>query len=114
VNYNIAPRTLLAVPLPIGKAKFFPLPERFYANYRFDRRQASTADRVRGTDSLVTRPTVSGHSGAINMGADSRPFEFLHHHIEAARNLNLRSPGLLGGRVHFGRVVTWSQSADAS
>ncbi len=112
VSYNVALRQTLAVPVPIIKPSFYPLPERAYMNYRFDQRRTSTADRPVGTDDLIARSLVKGNSGTIQMGADSRPFDFLHHHIEALRNLNLPYRPL--GKVNFGRVVNWNQTQDAS
>ncbi len=114
VNYNIAPRSLLALPMPFTPVKFFPLPERFYASYRFDQRESSTSYRDLNTLVLSDPNRSSGHSGSISLGSDTRPFDFYHHHIEAVRNLNLPSPGLFGGALQFGRVVTWSQTNDAS
>src|SRR5262249_10013183 len=92
VNYAVAPRNLLKVPLPWIKPRLFPLPERFYTTWRVDQRHESTADRLTdslGIDHLVPRNPIGGRSGSIGMGADTRPFDFLHHHIEAMRNLNL-------------------------
>ena len=116
VNYNIAPRSLLGVPLPLSKRKFFPLPERAYANYRFDRRESQTKDRNLSTGALDPRAPVSGKSGTINMGADSRPLDMIHHHIEAVRNTNLRSYDKDGKALGWklGRVVAWSQTNDLS
>ena len=109
VNYNIAPRQLLVIPL-IGKAKFFPLPDRFYWNYRYDQRHSEAADRISGTDQLVSRIPVDGRASTLQFGADTHPFDFLGHHFEAVRNMELKSG--LGGLDWLGRVVTWNQRFD--
>jgi hypothetical protein len=112
VNWNIAPRSLLAMPLPIVRTKLYLLPERIYSNYRWDKRRSSVADRILGTDDLVPRGTVSGSSGIIVQGADTRPIDMLHHHIEAQRNLSLPYRPL--GRLNIGMVTGWNQNVDAS
>ena len=116
LNYNIAPRNLLTVPLLLTKSKFHPLPERAYANYRFDRRDGQTSDRNNVTGGLDDRAPVTGKSGTINMGADTRPLDFYHHHIEAVRNTNLRAYDSKGKPIGLGlgRVITWNQTNDVS
>ncbi len=114
VNYLIAPRSLLQIPMPFLKARLFPLPERMYANWRVDVRRENASDRLTdslGVDHLVDRNPIGGRSGAINMGADTRPFDFFHHHIEALRNLQL---GYDVFSLNVGRVTTWSQTNDAT
>jgi hypothetical protein len=113
VNYGIAPRSLLAIPLPLTKARFYPLPERFYWNYAVSSSQSRAFDRTRD-GGLLLRNSVAGRAASVNFGADTRPFEFLHHHFEALRNLML-APALREkiGPINFGRVVTWRQNMDA-
>ncbi len=110
VNYGIAPRTLLAIPM-FGKAKLYPLPDRFYWNYRYDRRRAEASDRLSVTDPLVPRIPVDGRASTLNFGADTHPFDFIGHHFEAVRNMELKSG--IQGLDWLGRVVTWNQRFDA-
>jgi hypothetical protein len=117
VNYSIAPRSALPLHIPLTKARLFPLPERFYVNYRSDERRSATADRLNGTDTFIPRSLVGGRSAGINVGMDLRPFDFLHHHYEAVRNLNLQYrpvPRLFNGSLNLGSVVSWSQNLDAN
>jgi hypothetical protein len=111
INYAIAPRSLLGLRVPGLKGKFFPLPERLYTNYRVDERNSEIADRIAGTDDFVPRSAVGGRSATIQFGADTRPFEFIRHHYEASRNLNL--PYRVGS-VNIGQVVNWNQNVDAT
>ena len=114
VNYGISPRSLLVVGLPATKMKFYPLPERAYWNYSVSTSEAETFDRRRDGSGLVLRNAVTGRTAFINFGADTRPFEILHHHFEGVRNLTLPDAQLEKlGFVNLGRVVTWRQSMDA-
>ena len=98
------------------RAKFYPLPERFFWNYGVQKSVSQSSDRIRtpsGDLSLIDRPQLVGRTAAINFGADSRPFDFFHHRFEAVRNLEL--PDSLRNQIGFvnlGRVVTWNQSMD--
>jgi len=112
VNYGSALRSLMAIPLPLVRSKLYPMPERIYANYRFDTRSSDIADRVVGTDLILPRNSVGGRSGAISMGSDVRPFDFFHNHLEAQRNLSL--PWRPTGGINVGRNVSWAQTNDAN
>src|SRR5439155_15023862 len=46
VNYTVAPRKLLSLPMPLTKLRVFPLPERFYWNYGITRTGALSEERV--------------------------------------------------------------------
>jgi hypothetical protein len=115
VNYSISPRRLLPVPLPGLKARFWPLPERFYWNYSVATRSSRTYDRLRdASSSRVLRNTTTGRTAFIDFGADSRPLDILHHQFQARRNLTLADPLLEQiGFVNLGRVVQWNQSMDS-
>jgi hypothetical protein len=115
VGYSISPRRLLPIPLPATKARFWPLPERFYWNYSVATRSNRTYDRVRdATGSLVLRNATLGRTANIDFGADSRPFDFLHHQFQARRNLTLPTPLLQQiGFINLGRIVQWNQSMDS-
>lgn len=113
VNYNIAPRNLLTFRLPIFGAKMYPLPERFYWNYKYDKRESQTFDRQTDTGDLVPRSPVNGEAAAVVFGADTRPFDWFHHSFTANRNLSLPNPAKHFGVLQIGRVVNWNQSMDA-
>jgi len=115
VGYSIAPRKLLGVPLPGTKVRLWPLPERFYWNYAIATRRSHTYDRLRdGSGALVLRNATQGRSAGIDFGADTRPFDFLHHQFQAHRNLTLPDPlREQWGFINFGRVVQWNQSMDS-
>ena len=117
VNYQIAPRKLLVLPIPLSKARVYLLPERAYWNYaRTDTRNQSY-DRVGAQrDSLRLRSDVLGRAAAVDFGADSRPVDLFHHHIEGHRNLVLPEDQVRNDRYKFinlGRVTNWRQSMDA-
>lgn len=115
VNYSITPRNLLTVSMPGTKLRLFPLPERIYWNYSLATRESRTYDRNRdSTGSLVLRNLTKGRTAFINFGADTRPFDLLHHHFEGVRNLTL-SEDLTQkiGFINLGRLVSWRQSMDA-
>ena len=95
VNYQIAPRKLLAIPLPLMKGRLYPLPERAYWNYSVSTTRSVSYERLGAElDSLRLSRDVSGRAAGINFGADTRPLDLVQHHIEGRRNLTLpRGPG---------------------
>jgi hypothetical protein len=115
VNYSIAPRQLLRLPIPATKLSFFPLPERFYWNYSVATSQGTSFQRQLDTNGVrVALRDFEGRQASIQFGADSRPLDFFHHSFSATRNLALPNPLLEHlGFVNFGRVVSWSQQMDA-
>ncbi|HTK30834.1 MAG TPA: cell surface protein SprA [Candidatus Saccharimonadaceae bacterium] len=115
VNYGIAPRNLMTLALPGTKLKIYPLPERFYWNYQILTTESRTYDRLRdSTGSLVLRNLTKGRTALINFGADTRPFDLLHHHVEGVRNLTLADNlNQSLGFINFGRLVSWRQSFDS-
>ncbi len=117
VSYQIAPRKLLAVPLPLSHVRFFPLPERFYWNYARSDLRTISFDRVGALrDSLQLRNDLTGRAATIDFGADTRPFDMLHHHIEGHRNLMLPSSQVKNyqfGFINLGALTNWRQSMDA-
>jgi motility/secretion related protein SprA len=115
VNYSISPRRLLAVPLPGTKAKLWPLPERVFWNYSVGTTSSRTYDRLRdASGTLVLRNDSKGRTASIDFGADSRPFDILHHQFQARRNLTLPDRQLERiGFINLGRVVQWNQSMDS-
>jgi hypothetical protein len=111
VNYNIAPRTLLQVPMPFMKARFYPLPERVYWNYQVTSTHSEAFTRVFGTDSLRPSSSQNGRAASVDFGADTRPFDLLSHHVEGRRNLALNGVRLDRlGFINLGRVTSWRQS----
>lgn len=111
VNYSIAPRQLLPVPMPFMKAKFFPLPERFYWNYGVTTTKTDAFTRTFGSDTLRPSSSQNGRAANLNFGADTRPFDLLSHHIEGQRNLALEGVRLEQiGFINFGRLTSWRQS----
>ena len=117
VNYTVAPRKLLAFGVPLSKTRFYPLPERAYWNYSVTSNRSVSFDRIGALrDSLRLRNDVVGRSAAIDFGADSRPFDFLHHHVDGRRNLVLPADEVRSDRIGFinlGRVTSWRQNMDA-
>jgi len=117
VNYQIAPRKLLAFGLPASKARFYLLPERAYWNYSVATSRSVSFERVGAQrDSLRLRSDNRGRSAFVDFGADSRPIDLFHHHVEARRNLTLPSDQVRMERIGFinlGRVTSWRQSMDA-
>ena len=117
VNYNIAPRKLLTIGIPLSKGRFYLLPERAYWNYSVISTRNVSFDRVGAQrDSLRKRIDVTGRSAFVNFGADSRPIDLLHHHIEGIRNLMLPESDVRSDRIGFinlGRVTSWRQNMDA-
>ena len=122
VPYSIAPRKLIALGLPfMKKGRFYPLPERFWWNYSLATSESRSEERFGPLrDSLRVRSNTSGRQAFINFGADTRPFDLLHHHIEAVRNLTLPDSiirqdriGRLG-LINLGRVTSWRQSFDVN
>ncbi|HET9328131.1 MAG TPA: cell surface protein SprA, partial [Candidatus Eisenbacteria bacterium] len=115
VNYSVAPRQMLKVPLPLTKASFFPLPERFYWNYSMQEAQGISFQRLPDSNGVrIPLRNASGRQAGINFGADMRPFDFFHHSFNANRNLQLpRQFTERIGSINMGRVVNWSQQMDA-
>jgi Motility related/secretion protein len=117
INYGIAPRNILALKLPLVAPRLYPFPERFYINYRTDERRSAVLERIPYSDDFVPKSLVAGRAGGINLGADSRPFDFLHHHYEQARNLNLPYYPFTDATrrsLNVGSLVSWMQNMDAS
>ncbi len=111
VTYQIAPRLLLPVPLPFTKARFFPLPERFYWNYGVTSTKSSVFTRTFGSDSLRPTNSLNGRAANVDFGADTRPFDLLSHHIEGRRNLAVDGVRLdRVGFINFGRLESWRQT----
>jgi hypothetical protein len=121
VNYQIAPRRLVVLPINPARVRIYPLPERVYWNYGVATSRIRSYDRLR--DSLGTqllRNAVNGRTGSIEFGADSRPIVFgtearpldlLVHSFQGSRNLTL--PEHLRetiGFINLGRVVRWRQT----
>ncbi len=111
VNYQIAPRQLLPVPLPFTKAKLFPLPERFYWNYGVTTTKSTAFARTFGSDTLRRASSQNGRAANVSFGADTRPIDLLSHHFEGQRNLALEGVRLDRiGFVNLGRLTSWRQS----
>ncbi|MEO5989387.1 MAG: cell surface protein SprA [Candidatus Eisenbacteria bacterium] len=113
LGYSSALRSLLRFGLPFSKtAKFYPLPERVYANYNVGTSKNVTLTRATdGSGDLLPTSSLSGRSGRIDMGMDTKPIELFSHHVEASRNLSLE--GVRNDKVaglNLGRVVAWRQS----
>jgi len=113
LGYNIAPRNLFRLALPFSKTgKFYPLPERVYANYTVATSKNLTLTRATdGSGDLLPTSSLSGRSAGIDMGMDTKPVELISHHIEARRNLSLE--GIKNDKIaglNLGRVVSWRQS----
>ena len=115
VNYSIAPRQFLSVPVPGTKFQVFPLPERFYWNYILSTNESRSYDRQRDSvGTLIPRNRTNGRNAIVQFGADSRPIDFFRHSFQATRNLMLPEPLLeTVGFINFGRVVNWNQNMDA-
>ncbi|TMQ58490.1 MAG: cell surface protein SprA, partial [Candidatus Eisenbacteria bacterium] len=114
VSYGITPRNFIALRMPLTKARFYPLPERFYWNYAVATSEQLAYDRLRDASGLVLRNDLTGRTASINFGADTRPFESFHHHFEAIRNLTLpEGQREQVGFINLGRVVSWRQNMDA-
>jgi hypothetical protein len=117
VNYNVAPRKLLTIGIPLSKGRFYLLPERAYWNYSVSSARNVSFDRVGALrDSLRKRNDVTGRSAFVNFGADSRPIDLFRHHIEGIRNLVLPESDARSDRIGFinlGRVTSWRQNMDA-
>ena len=113
VNWGMSPRKLLVFGLPGTKAKFYPLPDRVYANYNWNSSHSFTSTRdANNPDQLVPSSFTAGHVAGLSIGADSRPFDLLQHHIDATRSLSLTGVGrndYLGG-IDIGRTTAWRQN----
>ncbi len=115
VNYDIAPRRLLSIGLPLTRLRFYPLPERAWWNYSLATTETHSTERLRDGTLGRSLTDVNGRSAGIDFGADIRPIDPYHHHIEAHRNLTLPEPLAEGwGFVNFGRVTSWRQTMDIS
>ncbi|HEY6867602.1 MAG TPA: hypothetical protein VI792_10105, partial [Candidatus Eisenbacteria bacterium] len=115
VNYGITPRRYLAIPVPITRLRIYPLPERAWWNYSVNTN--SSFSQARLTDGTIgsVLADITGRVAGIDYGADTRPIDILHHHIEAHRNLTLPDPLLERiGFINLGHVVSWRQNMDAS
>lgn len=114
VNYSVAPRRYLPLRVPLTRLSFFPLPERAWWNYSLGISKSQSVERLRDGTLGRTLSNVRGRNAVIDFGADSRPIDLLHHHIEGRRNLTLPEALLEQvGFVNLGRVVSWRQSMDA-
>ena len=111
VNYNVALRPLMPIPLPLTRAHLFPLPERFYWAYNSTSTESEAFTRVFGTDSLRPSSSQNGRATGIDFGMDTRPVDMLSHHIEGRRNLALEGVRneTVGG-MNVGRLTSWRQS----
>ena len=114
VNYSLAPRSLARLPIPGTRAKLFLLPERMYWNYSIGTRSGQTFQRPTGQpDTLVLLNQTRSRTALVDFGADTRPFDFLRHHIEGRRNLALDNFPV-HTFLNAGRNVSWRQSLDAN
>jgi hypothetical protein len=112
-SWGVSPRNLMRIPLPITRLALFPLPERVFWTYAVNTSNSVTLDRARD-GSILPRNNVTSRSSVLNFGADTRPIDILHHHIDATRNLNLSGPLMEHvGFINFGRVVMWKQNLDS-
>jgi hypothetical protein len=115
VSYGIAPRSLLRIALPLVNARFYPLPERFTIGYASASTESRTFTRSADGTQLFLQSAPRGRTTTVSIASDTRPLDFLHHHIDALRNLEL--PDAVSDRpsgINLGRVVSWRQSWDAS
>jgi len=114
LGWSTAPRNLLAIPAPFGKARFYPLPERIYWNYGVTTNQSEAFTRATdGSGVLLPTSSNSGRSAGIDFGADTRPFDFLSHRVEGRRNLSLELPDRANDQIaglNLGLLVNWRQS----
>ena len=112
VNWSVAPRALVAIGMPIGKAKFHPLPERVYWNYQVSANESKSFTRATdGSGDLLPSSNLKGRQATLGFGADSRPFDALTHHIDGTRALSLDNVPLDHiGFVNFGRLTSWRQN----
>jgi len=111
VSYGISPRALLA--LPMGRVRFYPLPERLFWNYAVTTSESHGYDRLSDSlRTLVPRSDIIGRTAGIAFGGDFRPFEAFHQHFEGNRNLTLGSLNQQWGFINLGRTVNWRQNMD--
>jgi hypothetical protein len=112
VNWALAPRNLLQVPLPFGRQKLFLLPERVYSNYSVSMTRGQTFTRaIDGSGALLPTSNTSGRQAGVDFGADSRPLDFITHNVSGRRNLTLA--GVENDKVaglNVGRLVSWRQA----
>lgn len=117
IQWAIAPRKLFSFTMPGTPIKVFPLPENVFYNYGLGINKSTLAQRSvdsTGHESLIPLSDLVGRNAAIDMGADMRPVDAIHHHIDAHRNLTLPDPlREQWGFINLGRVVSWRQSTDA-
>lgn len=111
LNWQIAPRQLLPMPLPFTRTRLFLLPERAYWNYGVTTTNSEAFTRTFGSDSLVPSSSQNGRAANLDFGADMRPFDLLSHHVEGRRNLALDGVrnDRLGG-LNIGRLISWRQT----
>lgn len=116
VNWNIAPRSLLALGAKWMPVKIYPLPERLYWNYQVSQTRSETQTLSQdGSGQLLPNATTGGRTAGVNFGADTRPVDMLRHHIEGTRALSLTGVRLDRlGFVNLGRLTQWRQSFDFS
>ncbi len=114
LNWSVAPRNLLRLPVGIGKTQIFPLPERVYWSYAVNKSTSETFTRATdGSGALLPTNRTSGRAAGLDFGADTRPFDFISHRIEGRRNLSLNLPGRANDKVaglNLGLLVSWRQS----
>lgn len=110
VDYRIAPRRLLAIPLPLTRARLQPLPDQFYWTYDVGNSWSQTTDRVGLTGQLLPRDPVSGRTAAVRFGATTRPFDSFTHTFSGIRNQMLGGSPQHFGFLYLGKVVNWNQT----
>ncbi len=116
VAWGISPRRLLVFGMPFGKAKFYPLPDRVYTNYSWSQALTNTYTRdVADPTLLVASSSTSGRTAGLTMGADTRPFDLLTHHIDVTRSLSLAGVGRTDriAGLNLGRMTAWKQNFNA-
>ncbi len=112
VNWTVAPRSLLALPVGLKKLKFYPLPERVSASYLSTESHNSTYVRdVSDPTAFQLSSDAGGRIAGLDLSADSRPFDFISHHVDAHRALTLSNVPLQHlGFLNFGRTTSWRQT----
>ncbi|HXS83073.1 MAG TPA: cell surface protein SprA, partial [Methylomirabilota bacterium] len=111
VTYQVALRPLASIAMPMTKARFYPLPERFFWNYSVSQTESDAYTRLAVNDSIVPSSSQRGRAANVNFGADARPVDMLTYHVEGQRNLALGGVRLDKlGFINFGRLTGWRQS----
>ena len=111
VTYQVALRPLASIAMPMTKARFYPLPERFFWNYNVSTTQSDAYTRLAANDSIVPSISQRGRAASVNFGADARPVDMLTYHVEGQRNLAINGVRLDKlGFINFGRLTAWRQS----